>query len=122
MAKILVVDDDPQARMLLQATLQELGHEPLLAVDGEAALALYEMAHPDVVITDLVMPVLNGVLLIEHLTNLEPLARIVAISGKGEDQLRRAKEAGAVAVLRKPIDRIQIMNEVDRVLAMKDRF
>jgi CheY-like chemotaxis protein len=121
MATVLVVDDDPQARALLQATLLELGHKVLLAADGEVALELYEQASPDLVITDLVMPILNGVLLIEHLRILNPLSRIVGISGKGQEQLSRAKEAGAVGVLRKPIDRIQILNEVDRVLAMKEK-
>jgi CheY-like chemotaxis protein len=122
MATVLVVDDDPQARALLQATLLELGHKVLLAPDGEVALSLYDQASPDLVITDLVMPILNGVLLIEHLIILDPLTRIIGISGKGQGQLHRAKEAGAVGVLRKPVDRIQIMNEVDRVLAMKERF
>jgi YesN/AraC family two-component response regulator len=72
------------------------------------------------IITDLVMPILNGVLLIEHVSNMNPLAKIIGISGKGPEHLRRAQEAGAVAVLRKPIDRVQVMHEVDRVLAMKD--
>ena len=66
MATVLVVDDDPQARTLLQGTLVALGHRVLLAPDGEVALTLYDQAEPDLVITDLVMPVLNGVLLIEH--------------------------------------------------------
>jgi CheY-like chemotaxis protein len=122
MARVLVVDDDPQARTLLQSTLHDLGHDVVMAPDGEAALSLYEEAEPDLVITDLVMPVLNGVLLAEHLNNLNPLVRIIAISGKGEQHLQRARQAGARAVLRKPIDRIQIMKEVDRVLSMKDEL
>ena len=122
MAKVLVVDDDPQARLLLQSTLADLGHEVFTAPDGEAALTLYTEKNPDLVITDVVMPILNGVLLAEHLNNLNPLVRIIAISGKGEQHLHRARQAGAVAVLRKPIDRIQIMREVDRVLAMKDQL
>jgi CheY-like chemotaxis protein len=122
MAKVLVVDDDPQARALLQSTLHDMGHDVLVAPDGEAALSLYNDAGPDLVITDLVMPVLNGVLLAEHLNNLNPLVRIIAISGKGEQHLHRARQAGAVAVLRKPIDRVQILKEVDRVLAMKDQL
>jgi two-component system chemotaxis response regulator CheY len=120
MATVLVVDDDPQARSLFQATLADLGHSVVMAPDGEVALSLYLETEPDLVITDLVMPVLNGVLLVEHLSNLNPLVRIIAVSGKGEQHLHRAREAGAKAVLRKPIDRIQIMKEVDRVLSMKD--
>jgi CheY-like chemotaxis protein len=62
------------------------------------------------------MPVLNGVLLIEHLGNLHPDVPIIAISGKGQEQLRRAKEAGVAAALSKPIQRDKLIAEVARVL------
>ncbi len=122
MAKILVVDDDEQPRILVHALLVELGHTVLFAPDGEAALTLYDQAQPDLVITDLVMPALNGVLLIEHLVALDPEARIIAISGKGTEQLLRAQQAGAAAVLRKPICRDQLVTKVEQVLAMENAW
>jgi CheY-like chemotaxis protein len=116
MARILVVDDDVDARILLYGILADLGHDVLLATDGEVALTLYDQSEPDLVVTDLVMPVLNGVLLIEHLSNLDPDVRIIAISGKGQEHLRRAKEAGVAAALSKPIQRDKLIAEVARIL------
>jgi CheY-like chemotaxis protein len=120
MAKILVVDDDAEPRVLLHALLVELGYEVLFAPNGDAALTVYDEAQPDLVITDLVMPEFNGVLLIEHLISLDPNARIIAMSGMGPDQLLWAQQAGAVAVLPKPICREQLVSEVERVLGLAD--
>ena len=74
---ILVVDDDPQARVLLNSLLaDDLGHQLVFAPDGEAGIARYEQTHPDVVITDLVMPRLSGILMIEYLTAIYPTSNL----------------------------------------------
>lgn len=82
-----------------------MGHDVELADDGESGVFRYEAGSPDVVVTDLVMPNLHGVLVIAHLKKIYPDARIVAISGKDPNGLRRALEAGADAALKKPVSR-----------------
>ena len=119
MAKVLVVDDDPDARALLRTLLSGLGHTVLLAPNGQAALGVYHQTKPDLIITDLAMPALNGVSLIEQFRALQPDIRIIAISGKGKEELQRARNAGAAAMLRKPIDRVDLVTELTRVLAMR---
>lgn len=121
MARILIVDDDSQARVLLNAVLgQQLGHDLVFAPDGEAAIESYRKVQPDLVITDLVMPQLNGILLIEHLKVMYPAVRIIAVSGKAGEQLERAEMAGAVAALHKPIRRDELLAAIERALSDPD--
>ena len=58
--KVLIAEDDPSSRLLLSAAVERLGHDCVAAADGDAAAALYTEQHPDVVITDLAMPGLDG--------------------------------------------------------------
>ena len=97
-------------------------YEPNTFLDESAAnpAAGGEKTDPDLVITDLVMPGLHGVLLIEHIRTLDPDAKIIAISGKAPEQLHRAKEAGAMATLTKPLDRAKLVAAVERALAVRD--
>lgn len=60
MARILIVEDDPAIRSLLVDTLEEVGHEMLVAADGQTGVALARDAHPDLVLMDLRLPVLDG--------------------------------------------------------------
>lgn len=118
MATILVVDDDARTRELLHSILEgQLGHEVLFAADSEAAPDTYAQTNPDVVITDLVMPHLHGVLLIERLMTLDPACKVIAISGKAPEQLSRAEDAGALATLQKPIQRDDLVSAVKHALA-----
>ena len=67
MAKILIVDDEEMDRVMERSMLDGLGHTLLFASDGEVALSLYQKEEPDLVITDLAMPELNGLRLIQEI-------------------------------------------------------
>ena len=117
MATILVVDDDQQVRLLLSSFLgTELGHDVVFATDGTSGAAGYARFEPDLVVTDLVMPHLSGVQLIKHLVHTYPGSKVIAISGKGLEELAKAKAAGAVAVLEKPLDRDRLALVIDKAL------
>ena len=119
LATILVVDDESQARTQLGAFLgNELGHDILYALDGDDAIDVYAQVRPDLVITDLVMPGLHGLLLIDHLTTFYPGSRIIAMSGKEPEKLEKALALGAAATLRKPIQRGLLVASVERLLAI----
>lgn len=119
-ATILAIDDDPEARALLSSLLGKdgLGHKVLLAADGEDGLASYRRNEPDIVITDLAMPRLNGVALIEVLGGVFPDSKVIAISGKGPDHLRRARDVGAVATLSKPVQIGELRLAVEEALLL----
>jgi DNA-binding response OmpR family regulator len=106
--RVLVVDDNEDMRVTVQALLQADGFDVVVAADGEAALALHRKSPADVVITDLFMPDKDGIETIIELRKLSPLVKIVAISGwtsaQGSDYLQVAREIGASVTLQKPFD------------------
>ncbi|MEO6236295.1 MAG: PAS domain S-box protein [Vicinamibacterales bacterium] len=90
---VLVVDDEPAIRRIAQRTLEAFGYRVLLAADGAEAVALYERHHAeiDVVLTDMMMPRMDGTATIQELVRLDPHVRIVSASGLVAD----ATAAGA---------------------------
>jgi CheY-like chemotaxis protein len=97
-ARILVVDDEPAQRFALRRILERAGHEVTDAGDGAAALRAVRESPPDLVVTDMMMPVMGGEELIRRL-RLEPAtAGIPILAASGDPQLA----AGADAVIAKP--------------------
>jgi len=81
-ARILVVDDDKAVRLLLRAMLERRGHSVVEAEDGAEGLQYYRAAPADLVITDIQMPVMDGLQMIKELRGDFPTAKIIAISGE----------------------------------------
>ena len=116
MARILIVDDDEMDRVMERSMLDGLGHTLMFASDGDAALSVYEKEDPDLVITDLAMPELNGLRLIQEIMELDPDARIIAVSGVSADQLDLAENMGAVYTLFKPVEHGELLAAVEQAL------
>jgi CheY-like chemotaxis protein len=117
----MVVDDDAETRLLLDSVLgREEGHEVRYADDGDSAIARLDRMKPDVVITDIEMPRMNGVRLIQHLQSTQSGARVIAISGKGADRLERAVDAGAMIALSKPLERQSLVDALEQALSASD--
>lgn len=108
MARILIIDDDRTIRAYLRAILEgEDGHQVYEAQDGNEGIRLYRDSPFDLVITDILMPVKDGVELILEITEGFSGVRIIAMSGGGRGldadfNLSMAKDFGAVRVLAKP--------------------
>ena len=117
MARILIVDDDEMDRVMERSMLDGLGHTLMFASDGDAALSVYEKEEPDLVITDLAMPELNGLRLIQEIMELDPDARIIAVSGVSADQLDLAENMGAVHTLFKPVEHGELLAAVEQALS-----
>lgn len=101
MATILVVDDEPDALLVMRIHLERAGHETRLAADGEQALDRLDGV--DLVLLDVCMPVMDGWSVLEALLARGSAARVVVVSGRPQPgDLRRAVELGAVAYLPKP--------------------
>ena len=102
-AKVLVVDDDKKIRVLLLDTLSALGYEAIGAEDGEEALALLEKQKPDVVISDIRMPKLNGLSLLRNIKNKDPKILVLMITGYNFTYTKdQALDSGADGFLAKP--------------------
>lgn len=107
MARILVIDDNDDVRMVVAAVLESAGHEVVLAPDGVRGVELQRKSPAALAIIDILMPEKDGIETILDLTREFPDLRIIAMSGAGKrlkttDHLYTAKELGADAVLRKP--------------------
>ena len=117
MARILIVDDEEMDRVLLAEVLQRAGHEPLFAPNGQAAHRIWKKSAIDLVVTDIVMPELNGLELLEALKEEDPWVRVIAISGITAKKLNEAAQSGALAILTKPVDPEGLLREISRALS-----
>jgi len=101
----LIVDDDSDIRSLLRLILETEGFAVLEAAHGEEALAIIPTSIPDVVVTDLKMPVLNGLALIERLRSEPSTANIPIVVVSASNEARALESSTRVeAVIRKPFD------------------
>jgi CheY-like chemotaxis protein len=103
-------------RVFLASMLQDAGHEPLFAADGQAALRIWRNSAVDLVVTDIVMPGLNGVELLETLKREDPGVLVIAMSGISAKNLNKAARSGAVAILTKPVNPQELLTEISGAL------
>jgi len=96
MSTVLVVDDDASTRVVLRLVLESAGHEVVEAEHGEAALAHFFLKRPDIVTTDLTMPVLGGEALIQRLRSEPATASIPIVIVSGNPAAARALHASGL--------------------------
>ena len=116
MAHILVVDDDELERTFAGRVMAAGNHTVAFATNGESALELYQNGGIDLVVTDLAMPRLNGLRLIQRLVEYDENVRIIAVSGLNRDQLLIAEDYGANELLPKPWGAREMLDAITRVL------
>ncbi len=101
--RILIADDEFLTRWSLAKVLSQQGHEITAVENGKKAIEVTRKEHFDFVITDLVMPELNGWEVLEILQGIELPPRVIIITAHGgEDTEKKAKEKGAWAYVEKP--------------------
>jgi DNA-binding response OmpR family regulator len=114
MAMILIIDDEEPIRVLLRSALEAEGYEVAEAVNGRDGLERYRDTPADLVITDILMPELNGLDMLLELTREFLHARVIAISGAAEEKnlLDVAKLLGARQTFQKPFSMPQLLSAV----------
>jgi len=121
MARILIIDDEELVLFTLRSILEDVGHDITTAADGREGLDCFGSGLFDVVITDIIMPVMPGLEAIVQLRRRDPDVKIIAISGRRPignlDSLHAAREFGANRALGKPISRTDLVEAVDACLA-----
>ncbi|MCK9996427.1 MAG: sigma-54-dependent Fis family transcriptional regulator [Candidatus Krumholzibacteria bacterium] len=116
---ILVVDDQKRQRETLAQVLEQWGHEVRQAEDGQAALAMVKGEPVDLILTDLRMPGLSGVELLEKCRELRPDIAVIVMTAFGTiEGAVEAMRKGALDFLTKPIDLDQLEVVVQRALDM----
>jgi CheY-like chemotaxis protein len=132
MQRILIVDDERDVRDSVKCVLDDAGYVVLTADNAADALDQLGRTPMDLVITDIIMPKMNGVQAIQSIRRAFPLVRIVAISGGGNfglagyqptaiatnAYLRSAEEAGAHLVLTKPFEAEDLLEAIEKLLGV----
>jgi len=120
MAKVLIIEDDDTTRTALRLALHKDGHEVIEAHDGGEGIVKFTKQRPAVVITDIIMPGINGIEVVSEIKRRDPSVRIIAISGDpqmGLESLERAKKLKADVAMVKPFKVGQLRNTVQRFVS-----
>ena len=121
MKRLLIIDDNEPFLHSVSMLFQKTGYQVRTATEGTAALSLFRTEPFDAVITDLIMPGMEGLETMMHLRRLQPGIKIVVMSGGGftsaEDYLNVAKQLGAAKTLVKPFTNNEILESVAALLA-----
>ncbi len=119
MTTILVVEDDQDIRFLLSETVSDLGYDVLEAADGEAGFRRAIEEHPDVILLDVMMPVMDGFQVLAKLkehaeTHLMP---VIMVSARGQEQdIMRAMRGGAWGFVIKPWSQDDLESKINNAV------
>ena len=118
---VLVIDDEPEVRRVLASLLHKNGFQPVTAGDGAEGLETFRDIQPDLVLSDIRMPRLDGIEVCRRLkSNTESrLTPVILITGGGSDEKLEGIEAGADDFLSKPIDEVELLARVRSLMRLK---
>ena len=120
MARILLIDDEADFRSTIRRMLERAGHEVVDAENGRDGLAKLEQQACDLVLTDIIMPDMEGLETVQRVRKRAPELPIIAMSGGGRVSAMRplavASLLGAVRSLDKPFGRAELLGAVDEAL------
>lgn len=115
MTRILLAEDDDSMRHYLSRALEKSGYEVVAVDRGTAAVPLLESEHFDLLLTDIVMPEMDGIELAQQAATITPSTRVMFITGFAAVTLRAGKVAPEAKVLSKPFHLRDLVLEVDRI-------
>lgn len=118
MARILIVDDEPDVRMYVDRALGAMGHDPVAVADGFAALAALQGATFDLMLTDIAMPGMDGISLSLQVEKDHPHMKILLMTGYAHER-QRAHNLDALVheVMSKPFDIETLRARIDALLS-----
>jgi CheY-like chemotaxis protein len=120
MARVLVIDDEPDVRWLIRISLERAGHEVLLAEDGLRGVALAQKQRPEVIVLDLMMPVMDGYGVLAELGKDDRTSHVpvLVLSARAiPEEAERATRAGARRFIEKPFDPDDLTSELEGLLS-----
>jgi two-component system response regulator (stage 0 sporulation protein F) len=103
--KILIVDDQPGVRYLLDIVIREVGHRVYTARNGLEAVSMVKSIHPDLIFMDVRMPLMGGLEALGQIKATNPETEVIIMTAYGsEETVTRAMEGGALCCIAKPFD------------------
>ena len=119
MARILIAEDDPGSSRLLNFRLKSLGHETIIVVDGGEALKTATKEKPDLILLDIMMPIMNGFQVLRKLKlqdETKDIPIIMLTSKVQEKDIVSGLETGAADYVTKPFSFAELIARVNRTL------
>ena len=121
MENILIVDDEKNIVYILSELLKKWGYNPIQAISGEEALEKFNNMSVDLVITDMVMPGMDGLSLINKITEIRPNTVIIILTGYPSfDSAVQSIRGGAYDYIAKPIDANEMKLKIERCIERKN--
>jgi two-component system chemotaxis response regulator CheY len=115
--KVLIVDDSSMSRRITRGVLESAGHAVIEAADGMAALEIYSIEKPDLVLLDMVMSGMYGLEVLQKLREMDGQARVIVVTADIQHSTRQlAEQAGSRGFLSKPIKQVELLTLVSAVL------
>jgi two-component system, cell cycle response regulator DivK len=117
--KVLIVEDYADTRTMMKYLLQNFGYEVLEASDGQEAVDRAQQSHPDLILMDISMPIMDGLTATQIIRKVEGFAKIpiIAVSAYGKSYYRQAIEAGCDDLINKPLDFDNLQPILEQYLA-----
>ena len=116
---VLVVEDDPDVLQILRVNLEAAGLDTMLAADGETAFRRMVEEHPDAILLDLMIPVMDGWAILAALTSRADAPPVVVCSARrGDAEVLRATTLGAFDYVLKPFDPVRVVEAARRATGL----
>jgi DNA-binding response OmpR family regulator len=122
--KVLIADDEEDIKLFTKLYLESRGYDVVTAFDGLDTVSAVELEHPDVILLDVMMPVLDGYEVAQRLRANERTAEIpiIMLSAAGQlDSIRRGMQAGAQHYVVKPFEPKELEQLISEVLLAQER-
>jgi len=122
MAKVLVIDDEPGIRDLLDTLLSRKGYDVVLADSGQKGLEVFRRARADVVVLDLKMPGMDGLTVLQQIRHLHPTQPVIILTGAGNPESeQRVRELGVTEYVEKQFSLHLLGDALKRLLKTPDQ-
>ncbi len=119
MTRILLAEDEEAMRTYLARALENAGYEVVAVDRGTHALPLLQEQHFDLLLSDIVMPEMDGIELAQHCAEVSPKTKVMFITGFAAVTLKASREAPEAKVLSKPFHLRDLVLEVERIFGQQ---
>ena len=118
--RVLAIDDEPAMTEWLKILLEHAGFEVRTALIGTRGEELFKTWHPDAVVTDMILPDVDGIELVRKFKEIDPEAEVIVITGQGNiPRSVEAVKAGAFDFLEKPVDAERLLDKLEKAIKQK---
>src|SRR5258705_13757009 len=118
--RVLAIDDEPSMTEWLKILLEHAGYEVRTALIGTRGEDIFRTWHPDAVVTDMMLPDVDGIELVRKFKQLDPEAEVIVVTGQGNiPRSVEAVKAGAFDFLEKPIDAERLLDKLEKAIKQK---